>query len=51
MNALDIILIVAIAAVAGFAVWRIVRNKRQGKSACGCDCGHCGCGCGKKIEN
>jgi len=51
MNALDIILIVAIAAVAGLAVWRIVRNRRQGKSACGCDCGNCSCGCGKKIKN
>ena len=51
MNALDIILIVGIAAVAALAVWRIVRNRRQGKSSCGCDCGHCSCGCGKKIEN
>ena len=51
MNTLDIILIVVIAAVAGLAVWRIMRNRRQGKSPCGCDCGHCSCGCGKKIEN
>ena len=51
MNTLDIILILAIAALAGLAVWHIVRNRRQGKSACGCDCGHCSCGCGKKIEN
>ena len=51
MNALDVVLIAAIAAVAGFAVWRIVRNRRQGKSACGCDCGHCSCGCGKRIGN
>ena len=50
MNALDIMLILAIAGVAGFAVWRIVRNRRQGKSACGCDCAHCNCGCGGKKE-
>ena len=49
MNALDIMLILAIAGVAGFAVWRIVRNRRQGKSACGCDCAHCSCGCGGKV--
>ena len=51
MNTLDIIRIVAIAAVVGLAIRRLARNRRQGKSACGCDCGHCGCGCGKKIEN
>ena len=50
MNTLDIVLIFAIAAVVGLAVWRLVRNKRQGKSACGCDCGSCSCGCGKKAE-
>ena len=52
MNTLDIILILAIAAVVGLAVWRLARNRRQGKSACGCDCGHCTCGCGgKKNES
>ena len=48
MNALDIVLIAAIAAAVGLAVWRLARNRRQGKSACGCDCGSCSCGCGKK---
>ena len=48
MNALDIVLVLVIAAVVGFAAWRIVRNKRRGKSACGCDCGQCGCGCGRR---
>ncbi len=52
MNTLDIILILAIAAVVGLAVWRLARNRRQGKSACGCDCGSCSCGCGgKKRED
>ena len=48
MKPIDIVLIVVIAAVIGLAVWRVVRNKRKGKSACGCDCGSCNCGCGKK---
>ena len=48
MNALDIVLIAAIAVAVGLAVWRLARNRRQGKSACGCDCGSCSCGCGKK---
>ena len=48
MSALDVVLIVAIAGTLGFAVWRVVRNRRQGKTACGCDCGSCACGCRKK---
>ena len=48
MNALDILLLAAVAAAVGIAVWRLMRNRRQGKSACGCDCGHCARGCGKK---
>ena len=50
MNALDVLLIAAVALIIGLAVWRLVKNRRQGKSACGCDCANCGCGCdrGKK---
>ena len=51
MNALDIVLIAAIAGILGFAVWRVARNRRQGKTACGCDCGSCTCECGKKEQN
>ena len=48
MKAIDILLLVAVGVVIGFAVWRVIRTKRKGKSACGCDCGSCQCGCGKK---
>ena len=50
MKPLDIVLIVAIVATVGLAVWRIVRNKRQGKSSCGCDCGHCAASCGRRQD-
>ncbi len=50
MNAIDIILLAAVFAAVALAARRVLRNKRQGKSSCGCDCGSCGCncGCGKK---
>ena len=48
MSILDIVLLLAVAAVVGLAVWRVVRNRKRGKSACGCDCGSCSCGCGKR---
>ena len=48
MNLWDVILIALIAAAAGFAVWRIIANKKKGKSSCGCDCGHCAQSCGRK---
>ena len=47
MSILDIVLTVAVAGVVAVAVWRLIRNREQGKSACGCDCASCGCGCGK----
>ena len=48
MNIIDIVLIVVLVGAVALAVWRMVRNKKQGKSSCGCDCGSCNCGCGKK---
>ena len=45
MNGWDIALIALVAAAVGLAARRIIRNKKQGKSACGCDCAHCACNC------
>ncbi len=50
MSIVDVLLLLAVAALAGLAVRRLVKNKRQGKSACGCDCGSCTCGCGKREK-
>lgn len=47
MNALDIILIAAVAGVAALAVAKLVRNKKQGRGTCGCGCANCPTKCGK----
>ncbi|MBQ8109476.1 MAG: FeoB-associated Cys-rich membrane protein [Clostridia bacterium] len=46
MNIWDIVLVAALAAAVGLAVRKLARNRRSGKTACGCDCGSCTCGCG-----
>lgn len=28
-------------AVVACVVWRLARNRKQGKTSCGCDCGNC----------
>ena len=44
MNHWDIIIIIALAIVVTLAVIKIIRNKKAGKSSCGCDCSSCaGC--------
>ena len=48
MKIIDVILALAIAVVVGLAVGRVVKNRRQGKSACGCDCAGCTCGCDRR---
>ena len=48
MKLVDIALLAAVAGVVALAVRRLVKNKKQGKTACGCDCGTCTCGCGGK---
>ncbi len=50
MNIWDIILLIIIVAAVCLAAGHIVRAKKQGKSACGCDCGHCGSPCRSKQE-
>ncbi len=47
MNALDIILIAAVAGVAALAVAKLVRNKKQGRGTCGCGCANCPTKCNK----
>ena len=48
MNLVDILLGIAIVAAAGLAVWRMISNRKKGKSSCGCDCGCCGQSCAKR---
>ena len=41
-NLANIVIIVILAFVVGLAVRSMIRNKKAGKSSCGCDCGSCG---------
>lgn len=45
MNFADIIVAVAVIGVAALAVVILRRNKKAGKSCCGCDCGSCAQSC------
>ena len=44
MNGWDFLIIGVIAAAVALAIFVIVRNKKRGKTSCGCDCSRCG-GC------
>lgn len=35
----------AVLAVIALIVVKFVKDKRAGRSSCGCDCSSCGCGC------
>ena len=45
---MDAVLIVLLIAVVALAILRVIRNKKQGKSSCGCDCAHCAMKCEKR---
>ena len=37
-------------AIIALIIVKFVKDRRAGKSFCGCDCGSCGCGCNAKRE-
>ena len=37
-------------AIIALVIVKFVKDKRAGRSSCGCDCGSCGCGCNAKRE-
>ena len=37
----------AVLAVITLIIVKFVKDKRTGRSSCGCDCGSCGCDCKK----
>ena len=41
MNPGTLIVALALAAVVGLIVFRMIRDKKRGKSACGCGCADC----------
>ena len=40
----------AVLAVIALIVVKFVKDKRAGRSSCGCDCGSCGCHCANKND-
>ena len=48
-NLINIVLIAALVLITGLAIRGMIRNKKAGKSSCGCSCSSCGgcsaCGC------
>ena len=51
MNPADIIVLLAVAVMIGAAVIVLRRNKKKGKSFCGCDCSQCSQGCSGAEDN
>ena len=50
-NMANIIIIVLLALVIGLGIRRIIRNKKAGRTSCGCSsCSACA-GCKEKLEN
>ena len=48
MNFADIIVAVGVIGAAALAIAILRRNKKTGKSCCGCDCGSCAQDCRRK---
>ncbi len=47
----DYIVIAILLAVVGGIIASMVRNKREGKSPCGCDCSKCAKGCQSRMNH
>lgn len=47
-NMATIFIGIAVLVITGFVSFKLIRDKRNGKSACGCDCSSCPGSCGHK---
>lgn len=41
MNIWDVVIFIIVAGLVSLAVWRMIRNRRQGKGGCSCGCANC----------
>lgn len=48
----NIIVLIIVGAALALSVYSMIRRRKNGKTACGCDCGGCvyHCGCGNKDD-
>ena len=37
-----------LAVIVGLLIWKMIKDKKAGKSSCGGDCAHCAAGCGSR---
>ena len=35
------VVVIILAVIVGLIIWRMVKDKKAGKSSCGCSCGNC----------
>ena len=46
MNIATIIVLMILIAIVALIIGKMIKDKRAGKSSCGCNCGHCHGACG-----
>ena len=46
-----IIVGLVILAIAGLAIFKIIRDRKQGKNSCGCNCSGCSQKCSSRTED
>ncbi len=46
----DYIVIAVLCCIVAGIIYKMVKDKKSGKSACGCDCSKCGKGCKSHME-
>lgn len=40
-NLATIVISIILAVILGLIIYKLIKNKKQGKSSCGCDCSSC----------
>ena len=46
-----IVVSAALILIVALVIRKLIKDKKAGKHACGCDCGSCGCGCGSCSDH
>lgn len=50
MNLWDVVIVVIVVVAVALAVGKVIRDRKNGRCACGGDCGSCACGCDRKRK-
>lgn len=49
-NLTNLVIAALLVLAVGLAVRSMIRNRKAGKSSCGCDCASCGAGCKENLD-